>query len=319
MAEWSIYKNHGSDGKGDLVDPAQLPAAQEHKITIDIVSMANSKKIIAGQITGFMKDQFNYSVGAQYNKIIDIPSGGNGNLFRYVKDVANADAIWHSGFFSKKVFEPGNAYSKLDLKFRVYDNPYVVRDCDLLVACCLPMVAGKVGDSRNTFLNTSMEGALVGLVKESVTSVKESVNALIDDGPTAAAGTAMKNILGASSTRKPPHLNVSIGSYFKKNEMVLTNVDFTYSKEFAYSEYYKRSYPVYVDFNITVESLYSMLAIDNVDSIETNRIFGTGFGEEQHGTRVRMVHSGVVENPVEAAVKKAIEGTTDIKPASPPK
>lgn len=296
MSDWSIYKNHGSDGKGNLVDPAQLPAAQEHKITIDIIPNANTSNTVVATIEGFMKEPFNYSVGAQYNKIIDIPAAGG--LVRYGKDIINADASYHSGFFTKKMFEPGNAYSKLDLKFRVYDKPDVIQECDLLVACCLPMIAGNINGSRNPVLNTNLIGVGTGIIAGAIDATK---NISIDDltnGFVGVVGSGLKTIMGVGTTRKPPHLTVKIGSYFIKYDMVLTNVDFTYSKEFIFNSKTKSSYPAFVDFSITVESLYSMLGIDGSDE-ESERRFGTGF-RQQGESRVNVVNSAVNENPVSA-------------------
>jgi len=299
MAEWSIYKNHGSDGKGDLVDPAQLPAAQEHKITIDIIPNANvpnAKSIYT--LIGFMKDQFSYSVAAQYNKIKDIPSLDG--FARYGKDLINSDASYHSGFFSKKMFEPGNAYSKLDLKFRIYDDPTITKKCDLLIACCLPMIAGD-----NPVLNTSVIAVGSDLFGKTVDAAAEVAVAAtsLNVGTTIAA--AMDAIMKIGTTRKPPHLNVKIGSYFSKTDMVLTNVEFTYSKEFVYSEKLKQSYPLYADFNISLESLYSMLAMSDTTDENIKR-FGTGF--EQSGMARVIVKTALDERPIKTIIKSAEEG-----------
>lgn len=301
MADWSIYKNHGSNGKGDLTDPDKLAAAKEHLITIEVIVDGSTPYVI----NGYLNDPFNYSVGAQYNKIVDIPSAGNNSLMRYVKDIANVDASYHSGFFSKKIFEPGNAYSKLELKYRVYDNPSVLEQCDLLTTCCLPMIS-----SKSPVLNTNVVEAGIDVVK-SVGSVLTNIGQEAVTGDLAGmGGAALQGILDIGFTRKPPHLNIKIGSYFKKDEMVLTNVDFTFSKNFIYNRRENKKYPAFVDFTLSVESLYSMLGMDTSEDNETTRIFGTGFTNVSN-TRVFIVDQQLNANPAQklwAAAAPALQG-----------
>lgn len=299
MADWSIYKHNGSGGRGDLTSPENLAAAQEHKITIDIV-IANGRKTIP--IEGYMKDAFTYSVAASYNKILDYSS--QEGFTRFAKDLAQANSSLYSGYLSKKMFSPGNAYAKLELKFRVYDNPNVVQICDILTTCCLPII-----DSNNAMLKEDAIQAIGAMTGKILSMVKNTATNTIAGGAGEAAGGLTEDLMDNFTTRMPPHLNIKIGSYFKKAEMVITNFDCVFSKEFTKSK--GKTYPTYVDFNISVESLYSMLGLGDGADDRKKQVFGTGF-EQANISRV-IIETQLKQNPIKTAVdslNKSLPGGT---------
>ncbi len=191
------------------------------------------------------------------------------------------------------MFSPGNAYTKLELKFRVYDNPNVVAICDVLTTCCLPLI-----DSNNFMLKEDVIQALGAFTGNMLSTIKNTGVNLIDGGAGEAAGGLAEDLMDNFTTRMPPHLNIKIGSYFKKAEMVITNFDCTFSKEFTKSN--GKTYPTYVDFNISVESLYSMLGIGSGADDRKKQVFGTGF-EQANLSRV-IVNKQLKQNPVKTAV-----------------
>lgn len=290
MADWSIYKHNGSGGRGDLTSPENLAAAQEHKITMEII-IGNDKAPIP--IEGYMKDAFTYSVAASYNKILDYSS--QEGFTRFAKDLAQANSSLYSGYLSKKMFSPGNAYAKLELKFRVYDREDIIEICDILTTCCLPII-----DKNNFMLNESAITVLGNFASNTGTMAKNLVSNTIDGGAGEATGGLVEDLMDNYTTRMPPHLNIWIGSYFKKSEMVITNLDFTFSKEFTKSK--GKTYPTYADFNVSVESLYSMLGLGSGAHDRHKRVFGTGF-HEKSGSRVTTITDTRLEsNPVKTAV-----------------
>lgn len=290
---WSIYRNNGGDGKGDLVTPESLGAAQEHKIVIDIMSPNDINGSPLETVTGFMKEAFSYSVQAEYSNVLGWtdPSKLALNL---MKDTTQRNTSFYSGYGSKRMFNPGKAYVQLNLKFRAYDEPDIITKCDLLTKCCLPII-----DSNNFMLGTNVIDVGTNFVKETAGVFGGAAGELLNNGVGASVGSVIGDITKNISTKMPPHLKVSIGSYFKKSEMVLTNCSFTFSKEFSKSNGVR--YPTYVDFDLQVESLYSSLAISNPKdnpSDSQSQIFGPGFNEVSQQSRV-IIDKYSNDNPVE--------------------
>lgn len=299
---WSIYNNTGGNGKGDLVSPENLAAAQEHKITIDILA-PNSQDNVLTSIDGFSNQAFNYSVDAEYSQILNW-SDPDSLVFKLFKDTTQRNTSFYSGYGSKRMFNPGKSYVKLNLKFRAYDKPDIINDCDLLVKCCLPII------SRNNFmLNNKPTEVIANGLKNIAAAGGTAAGDVVFGGNVGDAGGAiLTELTNDLSTRMPPHLRVTIGSYFKKTEMVLTNCNFTFSKEFTRSR--GITYPTYVDFDLQVESLYSSLAMGSSNTENANmqnQVFGPGFTTKQDSRVV--IDAYVVDNPLAAI-------TNDVKSAS---
>lgn len=303
---WSIYKHEGSDGKGSLVSPEQLGAAQEHKIVLDIMPPNKVDGDPLATIVGFMKEAFSYSVKADYNNILAWNDPMDSVFFKAAADIVQRNTSFYSGYGSKRIFNPSKSYVSLNLKFRAYDDPDVIARCDLLSKCCLPFI------NRNNFMLTGNAVEIAGkIVSESANVLASTGKAIYDDGLGAGVVNVTKAFLDQFSTKMPPHLRVSLGSYFKKSEMVLTSCDFTFSKEFTRKDGNK--YPTYVDFDLGVESLYSSLAMSLSTSEadnQQNQIFGPGFMvDSAKGKRVTIDEkTDVAENYVG---KNEIKTTTD--------
>lgn len=286
---WSIYKHEGSDGKGSLVSPEQLGAAQEHKIVLDIMPPNKVDGDPLATIVGFMKEAFSYSVKAEYNNILSW-SDPSMLLFDVFKDLTQRNTSFYSGYGSKRMFNPSKSYVSLNLKFRAYDDPDVIARCDLLTKCCLPFI-----DRGNAMLATDAIGVLGNVGRNVGKVLGESAFSLSEGDVGAVPINAIKSIAENFTTKMPPHLRVSLGSYFKKSEMVLTSCDFTFSKEFTRKD--GNRYPTYVDFDLGVESLYSSLAMSLSQDVENeqNRIFGPGFSiNKTMGSRVTIDSQDVV-------------------------
>lgn len=268
---WSIYERDGNDGSSSLVSPEKLKAAQEHKITIEIMDPNNrdSYKSVA-TVEGFMKEQFTYSVKASYENIMGYEDPKTLAL-NLLKDYTQRNGAFNSGYGSKRMFQVGNSYVSLNLKFRVYDDPNVMGQCDLLSKCCLPLM------SRNSMmLGTDALAVMKNAVVQIGDTIGQTPYDVYSGDVTKLIDTPLTALASNITTRMPPHLRVSVGSYFKKSEMVLMGGEFTLSKEFSKKD--GKTYPTYVDFDLNVESLYSSLSLPGNDSNDINdQIFGPGF------------------------------------------
>lgn len=280
---WSIYRNTGGDGTGDLVTPESLGAAQEHKIVIEVMRPNKIEGDALTKIEGFSKEAFSYSVQAEYSNILGW-SDPESKFFKMFADATQRNSSFYSGYGSKKMFIPGKSYVQLNLKFRAYDDPDIISRCDLLTKCCLPIM------SRENFMLETNSIEVVGAVIGKVGNLLgDGAYEYWNNGVGAASVSVLQNITDDMTSRMPPHLRISWGSHFKKSEMVLTNCSFTYSKEFTKSE--GKTFPTYVDFDLQVESLYSSLALatgtPENNSIDTqNQIFGPGFTVSSEQSRV---------------------------------
>jgi hypothetical protein len=147
-------------------------------------------------------------------------------------------------------------------------------------------------------LNTDAIAVGSNLIKNVAGTFGESTAEMLQGNIGDSVGTVVKDITDNISTKMPPHLRISIGSYFKKAEMVLTNCSFTFSKEFT--RYNGGTYPTYVDFDLQVESLYSSLAMsnptDNASELQS-QIFGPGFSVKSEQSRV-VIDKYESDNPI---------------------
>lgn len=308
---WSIYKKTGGD-TGDLVSPESLGAAQEHKIVIDIMKPNSVDGPALTTIDGFSKEAFSYSVQAEYSNVLGWSDSNDGIFAKMFKDATQRNLSFFSGYGSKRMFNPGKSYVTLNLKFRAYDEPDIISKCDLLTKCCLPIMSRE-----NFMLNTdaiTVAGAAIGRVG---TYLGESAYAFINNDYSvgAAGASVLENITDDMTSRMPPHLRISIGSYFKKAEMVLTNCSFTFSKEFTRSE--GGTYPTYVDFDLQVESLYSSLALGLGTPIAhssevQSQIFGPGFSRNNNYDRV-VIDEFESSNPINGIGQQIVAAWGNIK------
>jgi len=319
---WSIYGNIGGDGTKDVIAPESLGAAQEHKIVIDIMKPNAYDGPALTTIEGFSKEAFSYSVQAEYSNVLGWSDSNDGIFAKMFKDATQRNLSFFSGYGSKRIFNPGKSYVQLNLKFRAYDEPDIISKCDLLTKCCLPIISRE-----NFMLNTNaieVAGAAIGRVG---TYLGEGAFAFVNNDYSVGAvgASVLENITDDITSRMPPHLRISIGSYFKKTEMVLTNCSFTFSKEFTRSE--GGTYPTYVDFDLQVESLYSSLALgfgtpESNSSEVQSQIFGPGFSRNNNYDRV-VIDEYEKSNPVAGIgtqISNAwsnIKGSPKVEPKTP--
>jgi hypothetical protein len=137
-------------------------------------------------------------------------------------------------------------------------------------------------------LDTNALRVGAGIVREMANVIGDASESVVNGGGVGeASGKVLTSITDNTTTKMPPHLRVTIGSYFKKSEMVLTGCEFSFSKEFSRKG--GVTYPTYVDFDLAVESLYSSLALSSPDDNNSDikgQIFGPGFTTNSQQARV---------------------------------
>lgn len=311
---WAIY----SAGGNSLID-SNSGVVKEHRIVLTLKNLGGSITDQSygdvGIVTGYMKKPFTYSTAAQYSKIFNtnfsqlIPQL-LGNL---ASDYTQRNLPLDAGYLSKKVFDPAASYLKLDLEFRIYDDPTVVDKCDLLATCCWP-----IANKNMALLATEATDALTQVGAAPFVALGSSVRAAADtDGFLPAAGTFVNKLyteaLDRFTAKMPPHVDVQIGTYFERLDMVITNVDITFSTEFTRDG--SITYPTYADIAITVESLYASVGISDTDEkgnpSTKEKTFGSGFRTGRKASRVIIDKSNSAD-PLAKGVEDIVAKTTQL-------
>lgn len=310
MSGWSIYKSGGHS----LIDNERLPSvAQEHKIVLTLKNLGGSvdKQSYGdvGIVTGFMKKPFSYSTNAQYSKIFSIDMGSLiprliGNL---AADYTQRNLPLDTGYLSKKVFDPQASYLKLDLGFRIYDDPSVIDKCDLLATCCWP-----IANKQLSTLATESTDAVGRILKVPFLALGEAAKsgfaAGTSSGASAGLGTFVRDLytneIGSFTTKMPPHVDVKIGSYFERLDMVISNVDITFSQEFTRSG--NNRYPTYADVSLGIESLYGSVGISD-DNSTNEKTFGSGFKSGANSAKRVVIDQSVEANFVSKGWEELVQ------------
>lgn len=309
MSKWSIYKNGGASS---LID-SNTGVVQEHRIVLTLKNLGGSVDDQSfgsvGIVTGYMKKPFTYSTNAQYSKIFSVDMGSLiprliGNM---AADYTQRNLPMDTGYLSKKVFDPQASYLKLDLEFRIYDDPAVIDKCDLLATCCWP-----IANKNLATLATDPQDAIGNVIKAPFLAFSNAAGAGVAAGQTsgfgAGAGTFVRNLYlegaGAFTTKMPPHVDVQIGSYFERLDMVISNVDITFSQEFTRSGGHR--YPTFADISIGIESLYGSVGIDDSNS-KNEKTFGSGFKVGNNASRRVIVDKSTKSNFVEKGFEDIVQ------------
>jgi len=317
MSSWSIYKSGGNS----LIDDSTLSSvAQEHKIVLTLKNLGGAvdKQSYGsvGIVTGFMKKPFSYSTNAQYSKIFSVDMGSLmprliGNL---AADYTQRNLPLDTGYLSKKVFDPQASYLKLDLEFRIYDDPTVIDKCDLLATCCWP-IANKNLATLATDSTDAIGTVIAAPFLAFGESAKQGYTAGTTSGLAPGFGAFVKTLyteeVGAFTTKMPPHVDVKIGSYFERLDMVISNVDITFSTEFTRSG--GNRYPTYADVTLGIESLYGSVGIS--DNNSTNeKTFGSGFKSGANSAKRVIVDKSVEANFVSKGFEDIVQLGSALNP-----
>lgn len=306
MERFRIYNT------GKQVHEGIPEAAEEHRISIlfkdqDTGFVGTTSKTY-GKILGYMTDEFSYAAAAQYNNIYDI-SFGSGLFAKVLKDESQRTMLTY-GYATKKTFAQGPTPS-LSVKFRIYagdnlggyitneskvdNNPVTV--ANVLFGSTMSRV-GKSAFFNFTALSKTTAAEVVKTDWNLMVGGAKYIAAKLTGGSTSGADVNFDNAVEGNANilssfgsaianaspdslfpRNPPMCYIEIGNIFKKDFMVVKNVEFTFSKE-----YYKKGVPLYGDFTVTLESLFNAA---NQQDAGMESIFGSGLnGDTTNGSRV---------------------------------
>lgn len=301
---------------GDEKNKTNFPAAkEEHKITIILKDESVMRRTLTptngnyGTIVGYLSKEFEYSSKGNYTNIFGA-TGSDSLLLKVAEDTIQKSVLpVDYGFLTKKMFTHGESPT-VSVEFRCWsgessytgstiekdkttkkdvrvnssqiNNPVAVANA--LINATLPRIS-----SKSPLLNPTVDnvipavvnslGSIVGdlaILAFNVTPVtmvakgvftdrsnKEDIKKGVDN---------LGNDISDWMSKKPPVCEVTIGNIFSKDFMVVMSVDVKFSKEYS-----DKGVPLYADFNVTFQSLFSGSVIDKYDSTSNKeKVFGSG-------------------------------------------
>lgn len=311
---WSIYHSTGS-GIPLAADEMQFNMSFRTQPT----GIAPSEYWY--DVWGYLTDEFSYSSNANYENVWNPQDILPTPLANLIKDETQRSFATY-GYATKKTFT-NNTSQSITLKWRTVshsnlkhggvvnaDNGETMYTNPVMIAKSL-MMATMPTVGKNAFWNfTSVSEQLGQVVKEAITVGAGMLNAIANPLDTAsntidamaAGGRVMASVTGAAKTaannlfpKHPPICQLMIGSMFKKDFMVVKNVEVTFSKEF-----FEPGVPLYGDYTVTLESLFnSSNQTDPSDEVK----FGTGLISS---TKSRVIDLGA-NKPKQSSI--AVAGT----------
>ena len=306
-------------------------AAKEHLVTMRFHNQDNllsTKDSLMASICGYMTNEFSYSSTGNYKNVWDITWTGDSQPAKLLSDETQRN-IFNHGYATKKMFSNGESPS-ISISMTCYagDNydglvesiggetikNSPVEIAQILIAATLPKVASdNIGNATNA--KTFVKGALP-VAKKVVSGTLGIASTLATktatDGPVAAIGSGFdeaKTMLGKDfdmiTSRKPPVCELSIGSIFKKDFMVVRKVDVTFSKE-----YISPGVPLYAKFELVFESLFNAANIFGKDNNNAYSIFGTGLLMNGRPSRVSFISKSDIAATKVDTPQATNDGTT---------
>lgn len=342
---------------GDPNDPKKyktnFPAAtNEHRIKIIFKDESAIRSALQpttgdyGTIIGYLSKEFEYSSKGNYTNVFNT-TGSDSLLLKVAEDATQRTLIpVDYGFLTKKMFTHGESPT-ISVEFRCWagessytgseikkidnknqrvatdekNNPVVIANA--LINATLPRITSKAA-LLNSNVTDAGGKAIRAVADAGVDLTKFVVNGLpITQFYKAAtggsggedlknAGTNVLNDLSSWFSKKPPVCHVIIGNIFSKDMMVVLSVDVKFSKE-----YVSEGVPLYADFNVTFQSLFSGSSIEDGEigsQTMKERMFGSGFNHNKN-TRVTFNDAEITtqdfKNMLKNAKQGVIEGATD--------
>lgn len=295
---FSIYGGDtrpGSNGRSKY----KPEAANENKVTIQIHSpfYKEDGPHVFATIEGYLSKELQYEAKGNYKDMYNV-TDGNSILVNFLSDEAQRN-VANYGYLTKKIYSNSDSPA-VSFEFRCLaddtwasytnekgpnkiSNP--IKIANYLIGMTTPHI-----NSDGLFLQDRlfMGGGNTVPMSETI-GPDGTITASVYEKVANAAGRALDSI----TSRKPPVCRLTIGKIFEKDQMVLKNVSITISKE-----YYAPGIPLYADFSVVFESLYSSVSISDGDKItdedlnNKERIFGTGFNKKD-GRDTRIQFEGV--------------------------
>lgn len=292
-------------------------AAVEHVIQITFkdetfLGNANGGNVY-GTFVGFLNNEFEYSAKGNYTDVFNVTKIDSLPL-KLLEDTVQRN-IGNYGVLTKKMYTNGESPT-LTVNFRCWaanseyapsyagssvndkndrvsreaiSNPAIVANA--LINATMPRV-----ESSSILMTKNVPDTLIALAKATGDVLSEipavaAGETLFKGGTVSEAiskaydtnfiGTAVEK-LGDLLSKKPPVCLVKIGNIFEKDMMVVASVEVKFSKE-----YHQPGVPLYGDFNVTLQSLYTGSVNDSMRKTDNKqeRIFGSGLNSKK-GSRV---------------------------------
>jgi hypothetical protein len=223
-----------------------------------------------GITTGVMLENFNISVSQEWESLFNIRDkfAGAQKVLSGVADIG----LFNSGAWTQKIFR-GGGYLEISPKFRVYDKDSTgvcieavknimvhilpkyrgnFRTIDDLASAARSVVEkiGKNIESGAKALYKDTANTLTKVGKKIGTEIVETAtgqnNAFFES---AAAGVSDLEVIKQMSSSSPSPITIQIGELFRQSEMLVTNLNVDFSKEFC------KAGPLYVDITLNLSSL----------------------------------------------------------------
>jgi len=291
--QFSIY---GGSGGRSIHKPR---AANENRVTIEIHSpfYKEDGPHIFTTIKGFLSKELQYEAKGNYKDIFNVVDL-NSVPINFLTDEVQRN-IANYGYLTKKTYTNSESPA-ISFEFRCLANDnWSSYDTRTEKGVSTNIVSNPIKIANYligmTTPHVNIDAVLLqDRVVAGAQNTMPGTEAFAGMGTNSIAGTAAL-ALNSLTSRKPPVCRLKIGNIFEKDQMVLKNVSVTISKE-----YYAEGVPLYADFSVMFESLYSSVSIsDGADTDEaTNelnnkeRIFGTGFNKKD-GRDTRIQFEGV--------------------------
>jgi hypothetical protein len=330
------FRIYNSDNKNFPV------AANEHRITItfkdeSFLTTTLGKNNTYGTVIGYLNKEFEYSAKGNYSDVFGVTTIDS-LIAKVAEDTLNRNIIPNYGYLTKKMFTHGESPS-LSLDFRCWagdsengvnyqgskinsnnqrtndsikSNPVLV--ANLLVNATLPRVSNDAAlltkDAPKALGQVAKKGATLGLnvAQLAGTGFLQMGAAVVgDDNDIKTLDTlASENITNIANnldswfSKKPPVCEVKVGNIFHKDMMVVTSVDVKFSKEYTAS-----GVPLYGDFSVNLQSLFSGSVLGDMTNLNSNleRTFGSGFNGKS-STRVTFDDEKITEQDIGNAITK---------------
>jgi len=235
---------------------------------------SNTGKEIDLGVHGMLKNNIQYSIKAEWGAT-DLENGlmsmfpNSGLLGDLVNTVRSAgrlggSSVANAGVFTKK-FYTKSGYLEISPELRVMDwddQNLPLQAALVLTTLTIPKVSGsaklrEIVESSNT-LETVKDGALKTLEK----LTNSNVDAVSDFGDRTSEGFDDFLESDAFLTSAPPAVEVKIGNWLNFSDMVLEDVNVTFSKEMT------KVGPLYADFSLTLSTRESLvLGEDGINGV----------------------------------------------------
>lgn len=234
---------------------------------LNTVTVTDGREVLA---SGVLLDNFNISVSEDWENLINVRDKFVGT--QKILGALTGTSFFNAGAWTQKIFR-GGGYLELSPKFRVYDKESTgesIKAVKKLLIHILPKYKGSLR-TLDDLLPAARQ-----VLKKASESVQKGINILKDDflGTTSkiaknvgeeivetvtlqngqiveniATGITDLELIKQLSSSSPRPITIKIGEVFTQSEMLVTNLNVDFSKEF------NAVGPLYVDITLNLSSL----------------------------------------------------------------